>query len=319
MTPPKEQHCPICKTSVQPVRASLESYSVPCVRCGHLRMHEDHWEELHAVRFPGNESRIRANISGWLRERSDQARGPIPVTPELVKQLATLNMPRIEGRIDRLLKALDARTDFLGQPVIDTHTEWATSWVARTWSLHFEELLTLLAYSEDAGLVKLDTLETPSEGVTILPAGWKRIEDTFARNAPTIQVFVAMAFTDDLQEAYDIGIDPAIRATGYSPLRIDRKEHANKIDDEIIGEIRRSRFVVADLTHQRQSVYYEAAFGQALNLPVIWTCHKDDLKNTHFDVRQYNCIDWSTPIELRDRLEKRIAAILGRLPIATPK
>ena len=45
-------------------------------------------------------------------------------------------------------------------------------------------------------------------------------------------------------------------------MRIDRHEHVNKIDDEIIAEIRRARFVVADFTHGdtggRGSVYYEA-------------------------------------------------------------
>jgi hypothetical protein len=35
---------------------------------------------------------------------------------------------------------------------------------------------------------------------------------------------------------------PAIRDSGYEPMRIDRKEHINKIDDEIIAEIRRSCF-----------------------------------------------------------------------------
>ena len=32
------------------------------------------------------------------------------------------------------------------------------------------------------------------------------------------------------------------------PVRIDQKERLNKIDDEIIAEIRRSRFLVADFT-----------------------------------------------------------------------
>ena len=46
----------------------------------------------------------------------------------------------------------------------------------------------------------------------------------------------------------------------------------DKIDDEIIGEIRRSRFLVADFTHgdkgARGSVYYEAGFAYGLGLPV---------------------------------------------------
>ena len=105
-------------------------------------------------------------------------------------------------------------------------------------------------------------------------------------------------------------------------MRIDRKEHVNKIDDEIVAEIRRARFVVADFTHgdtgARGGVYYEAGFAHGLDIPVIFTCRKDRLDDVHFDTRQYNHIVWETPEELQDRLAKRIAAVLGDGPILPP-
>ena len=101
--------------------------------------------------------------------------------------------------------------------------------------------------------------------------------------------------------------------------RIDRKEHSNKIDDEIIAEIRRSRFVVADFTCEREKVrggvYYEAGFALGLGLPVIWTCRKDCLDYLHFDTRQYNHIVWETPEELYARLKARIGAFIGDGPL----
>ena len=57
-----------------------------------------------------------------------------------------------------------------------------------------------------------------------------------------------MWFDESTNDAYEFGIEPAIEQAGYNPLRIDRNEHINKIDDEIIEEIRRSRFVVADFS-----------------------------------------------------------------------
>ena len=57
-----------------------------------------------------------------------------------------------------------------------------------------------------------------------------------------------MWFDESMDQAFEVGIEPAIEEAGYKPLRIDRKEHVNKIDDEIIAELRRSRFVVADFT-----------------------------------------------------------------------
>jgi hypothetical protein len=53
-----------------------------------------------------------------------------------------------------------------------------------------------------------------------------------------------------------------------------------------------------------------------LGLPVFWTCRQDDLDKLHFDIRQYNCIDWADPPSLQTRLTRRIEAVLGRGPIA---
>ena len=51
-----------------------------------------------------------------------------------------------------------------------------------------------------------------------------------------------------MDEVWERGFCPAIRDAGYEPVRIDQQEHVNKIDDEIIAEIHRARFVVADFT-----------------------------------------------------------------------
>jgi nucleoside 2-deoxyribosyltransferase len=144
--------------------------------------------------------------------------------------------------------------------------------------------------------------------------GMIKAEEWRQTETKSAQGFVAMWFDMSLTDAWQNGFSKAIEAAGYTPIRIDNVEHANKICDEIIVEIRRSRFVVADFTGQRNGVYYEAGFARALNLPVIWTCQKDDLANLHFDIRQYNCIDWEAPEDLRARLQNRLIALLGEGP-----
>jgi len=57
--------------------------------------------------------------------------------------------------------------------------------------------------------------------------------------------------------------------------------------------------------------HFEAGFALGLDLPVIWTCRKDHMKDLHFDIRQFNCIDWEDAEDLAIRLEKRIRAIVG--------
>ena len=144
--------------------------------------------------------------------------------------------------------------------------------------------------------------------------GYTRIAEQETAVDPT-QTFVAMWLDDSMNEAFDKGIQPAIEDSGYRALRIDRKPDVDKIDDEIIAEIRRSRFLVADFTHgdkgARGGVYYEAGFAYGLGKPVIYTCRADMVDYLHFDTRQYAHILWETPEELREGLKNKIVARIG--------
>ncbi len=127
-----------------------------------------------------------------------------------------------------------------------------------------------------------------------------------------------MWFDDSMTECYEKGIRPGIEEAGYVARRIDQKEHINRIDDEIIAEIRRSRFLVADFTQgadgARGGVYYEAGFASGLDLPVVYTCKKGVEKELAFDTRQYNHIFWENPGDLRESLRSRIVAVIGEGP-----
>src|SRR6185312_8220962 len=113
---------------------------------------------------------------------------------------------------------------------------------------------------------------------------------------------------------------PGIQRAGYKDERIDRVEHSNRIDDEIVAWIRKSKFVVADCTGHRGGVYYEAGFAHGLGIPVIWTVRADQLDQVHFDTRQYNFIQWTEGDfeELTKRVAIRIESVVGRGPVQYP-
>ena len=118
-------------------------------------------------------------------------------------------------------------------------------------------------------------------------------------------------------------------------------EHTNDINDEIIAQIRRSRFMVCDLTGYRGGVYFEAGFAYGLGLDVVYTCRRDWSKEEilrdasgnkvkalfdgkgseipvrkegiHFDLAHRNRIEW-VPDELgefRMKLETRIKSLFS--------
>jgi len=138
--------------------------------------------------------------------------------------------------------------------------------------------------------------------------GWLEIEKAI-KNVAKKQVFIAMKFKD-MDSLYNT-IYKAIEDAKFFPLRIDKKEHINQISSEIQYEISQSGLVVADVTEQNQGVYFEAGYAMGLNIPVIWTCNEKDKSDIHFDIRQYNTILWEDENDLRERLTKRITAIMG--------
>lgn len=71
--------------------------------------------------------------------------------------------------------------------------------------------------------------------------------------------------------------------------------HNNKIDDQIVAEIRRSKLVLVDATGARPNAYFEAGFAAGLGIPVIWCCSSNPMPpglssgawtdNLPFDIR----------------------------------
>lgn len=147
--------------------------------------------------------------------------------------------------------------------------------------------------------------------ITILPAGWTRLSELVRKpSGERSQAFVAMWFDPSMEPYFNEGIRPAVEEAGTKCMRIDLKEHNNKICDEIIAEIRRSKYLIADFTNHRGGVYYEAGFAHGLGIPVIWSVRADDVPNLHFDTRQFSHITYTTPEELRTKLLNRIRATI---------
>ena len=273
----------------------------------------------------------------------------------------------VHERADRLLRLLATRSSSIGEvleivpydmflsfaeqlsasgvPIgtnIDVSPELYLCPVALAWSESAgdEELGFLNHYLATQGWISKGSPTITSDGraggyiCRVEVPGYSRIEE-LETNPDLSQCFVAMWFDDSLDDAYENGIKSAIEEAGYSPLRIDREEFLGKIDDAIIAEIRRSRFVVADFTHKvadirkgecheseegheqlgaRGGVYYEAGFAHGLDLPVIFTCRSDMIDKVHFDTRQFNHIVWENPDDLREQLTNRIGSVLGDGP-----
>ncbi|MCH7575923.1 MAG: hypothetical protein IIA59_12500 [Candidatus Marinimicrobia bacterium] len=190
--------------------------------------------------------------------------------------------------------------------------------LAVSWSENADELEYLIReyLYREMGYLSLE--DDQSIQARISPHGWDVINQHLPGNPQSDIAFVAMWFDDQLAPIFETAIKPGIIDAGYRPIRIDQHEHINRIDDEIIALLRKSRFVVADFTGQRGGVYFESGFALGLGLPVFWICNdpSEASEELHFDVNHYNFIFWKKDRLdiLRAALTRRIEAELGKGP-----
>jgi hypothetical protein len=274
------------------------------------------------AQLPNLSAQNRKLLTSWLVVQRRAGVNLPQITSDVLDNIKNRAPLKFSQRVDAALtyiasriRTLDAKINF-NVPVPDNRF---LELMAATETESPEEAFYLLKILRDMHLLDGQLVVTGGN-FGIAPAGWSRIEELSSKGPLTPQAFVAMWFDASMDEPYTLGIAPAIEANGYTPLRIDNKHHVNKIDDEIIAEIRKSSFLVADFTcakgQVRGGVYYEAGFAMGLRIPVIWACKVTSIDDLHFDTRQYSHIAWKDEADLKQQLTSRIGAVVGPLIIS---
>lgn len=111
---------------------------------------------------------------------------------------------------------------------------------------------------------------------------------------------------------YDDAISPAGSETGFEAIRIDRVHPgiAQTINDAIIAEIKKSKFLISDYTGQRGGVYFEAGYALGKDRKVIYTCPEIDKDHLHFDVNHFPIIFYKDATDLKTKLKMKIEAYI---------
>jgi nucleoside 2-deoxyribosyltransferase len=103
------------------------------------------------------------------------------------------------------------------------------------------------------------------------------------------------------------------KRAGFDLRRLTDRQRAGLIDDRLRVEIRRSRFLLCELTEDNRGAYWEAGFAEGLGRPVIYTCRKDYHPNVHFDTNHYLTVLWE-PGKLDEAATELKAVIRATLP-----
>lgn len=263
-------------------------------------------------------------LSGYIRERTERSKEKGPVIKldrsNITEMLESPIIPRtVSEKMDKLILFFDRKTHYLMQ-MVEVHSHNNGS--AICYAHNDTELKGLLRALKDDGFIRDSGGMDGCYYLTV--KGHDRAEKLKKKVSESDTAFVAMWFHDQMDSAYDNAIKPAIESKEcghFKAFRVDEKEHNNDITDEIIAEIKASRFVVADMTGYRGGVYYEAGYARGLGKEVIITCRKDWFEGEekdgewvkeriHFDINHLNIIVWETEEELKERLINRIRATI---------
>ena len=161
----------------------------------------------------------------------------------------------------------------------------------------------------------------PTGHIKVQVSGHMYVDEHTRRESLSQQGFIALWFNEAVREKVSPAIEGAIRDAGYTPLLINRDLRTHSIPDQIVHQLRQSRFVVADLTSHRlcdsdelgrRNVYYEAGFAAGADLEVIFTCRADcyDEKKVASDIRHFHVLRWDDQNleSFRQELQGRILA-----------
>lgn len=94
-------------------------------------------------------------------------------------------------------------------------------------------------------------------------------------------------------------------------IRIDKEHTLDELVKKIKEEISKAKFLIADLTDERPSCYFEAGYAEALKKPIVFVASKESVvqpkvtTKIHFDIHR-NVNYFTNNKELRSKLKAAI-------------
>jgi hypothetical protein len=307
---PDTEQCPLCKTNCVIERLDSETISVRCPTCG------DYIAPFR-IKFAFVNCGNSHLISGVTRNYYEINKTPFKITGQMISdsnsvefqtKILSQEPKTVLGKAELLLQYINRKSEYPGDVVsINPSQDYPICFCKKA-----EELIFYIKSLNEIGYVKVNG-SSQDYSLSLTAEGWQKVESMTKPNIESKQAFVAMWFDNSMDAIFADGIKSIEKDTGFSMFRVDKTYFIDeKICDKIIAEIKKSRFLIADVTKQRQAVYFEAGYAMGMGLPIIWTCKESEVNNCCFDTRQYPHIIWKDAEDLRNQLKEKILATINK-------
>lgn len=314
--------CPVCnlhlrdELSPSVIEGIGQGYRINCYRCGSYLISLTAAEDVISY-FKTEKERYL--LSSWIYNQNGNA----SLTPNNLKELVNIKKPTVGERATNLFlyitnqapefyQSLDCsilnnqlsllKSDY--ETVIKVDDKLSNQFVPFL-SISWSDSPTDVEFLIKEYLVKEKQYLKLTSGYTISIAtkGWAFLDNYYYGSIKSDLVFIAMKFNDDLIDYSRKWFETAISEAGYVPKAMYEHKHTSLIDVEMKALIRRSKFIIVDLTENSRGAYYEAGFAHGLGKRVIFLCEKTFFENKsnkldikaggiHFDTNHYTFIRW---------------------------
>lgn len=153
----------------------------------------------------------------------------------------------------------------------------------------------------------------------LLLDGWIHFQSLQERNPESKQIFMAMQFNEEARNFVNTHLKPLTKEMGLELKLLDEIiNEKSLIDDKLRVEIKKSRILICDLTHENRGAYWEAGYAEGLGIPVLYICRQDimDCPETkpHFDVNHQEIFTWekdndNSIVKFKHQLGAKIALL----------
>lgn len=308
--------CPVCKTILRKSESRDGRHFFECFRCGPFSLSGTAKVTLpHALTQSDD---VATKISYALYRMTKREQWAL-LTSELLENIIRYTeLPRPLEQLENLVLWLGDNQPNMGAEIsIDEST------ISATGASDISSVGFLVSQAVSAGLIAGNAERMLDGSYYVIPMlltlkGWELFEELQRGKASGRNAFMAMQFGNaELDQIVEEHFKPAVKAVGFDLKRLDDGQPAGLIDDRLRVEIRQSRFLIADLTHENRGAYWEAGYAEGLGKPVIYTCRKDvfddKTKGTHFDTNHHLTVVWEAD-KLPEAIEKLRATICATLP-----
>jgi len=271
----------------------IDAFEYKCLNCGTYKI------EIEGIRYVKELTKIKdkAKISNWIC--INQGKFGILTMADIEKTIRNHILPQLGEQIDNLLFYLCERNDIFNKVVMVNPQDL----IALTGAVNKSGVDFIMDFLIKNGFLTLipkrSSSNNPNYNVKITVEGWQRFYELQRTNKYSRLAFMAMQFNNStLQNVLKDIIVPAVKETGFDIRKLDDEKRAGLIDDKLRVEIRRSKFVIADLTDVNRGAYWEAGFAEGLGTPVIYICEeekfnsKDKNISPHFDTNHHLTVPW---------------------------